>query len=164
MRVRHVASRRRFAKPTGPGSCRALALALVVAVAAGCSGSPGPSPAASADPGSVLPWERMTPRQKQDYMRSTVMPTMRELFVRFDPHRYPKMGCSPCHTRSSGTPDYRMPNDDLLLDPSTCEPGPGADPSAIAMNRFMLEEVGPTMGRLLGKPFNSCYWCHSYDP
>ena len=139
-------------------------ISLTLALAAGCSGPPGLSPAALPDQRPAVPWAGMTAQQKQDYMRSTVMPEMRALFVRFDPHRYPKMGCSPCHMRTTGSPDYRMPNLDLPLDPSTCAEGPGTDPAAAKMSRFMLEQVGPTMGRLLGKPFITCYGCHAYEP
>lgn len=110
-----------------------------------------------------MPWDRMTPQQKHEYMRSTVMPEMRALFVRFDPHRYAKMGCAPCHARGPGEPDFRMPNEDLPLDPTECEK-PGSDPSVTAMNRFMLEQVEPAMARLLGKPWHSCFRCHSYEP
>ncbi len=110
-----------------------------------------------------MPWGDMSPRQKQDYMRTTVMPEMRALFVKFDAHRYRHMDCTPCHTRDRVNTDYRMPNEDLLLDPATCTDAPGGDPSVIAMNQFMREQVGPTMGRLLGKPFNSCFLCHAYE-
>src|ERR1019366_33184 len=109
------------------GRMRAV-ISLTLALAAGCSGPPGLSPAALPYQQPAVPWARMTAQQKQDYMRSTVMPEMRALFVRFDPHRYPKMGCSPCHMRTTGSPDYRMPNLDLPLDPSTCAEGPGTDP------------------------------------
>ena len=134
--------------------------ALLLVVAGGCGAS---SPAPSASKGPPVPFATMTAQQKYDYMVSTVMPEMRALFVKFDPHRYPRMGCTPCHSRAPGTPDYRMPNEDLPLDPSKCEPGPGSDPREIEMNRFMTEDVGPAMGRLLGKPFDSCFWCHAYE-
>ena len=139
--------------------------AIVLALpAAACTGAQSPSPAARSTQAPAVPWLRMTPEQKYEYMRTTVMPEMKALFMRFDPHRYAAMGCVPCHTRGPGPPDYKMPNIDLPLDPSTCEPGPGADPSMVAMNRFMTDQVGPKMGELLGKEFNSCYWCHVNEP
>ena len=159
----HVSGSRRFAANPDRSSSW-CALALTLAVAAGCRGPQGgPSAAAPSGQQPPVPWARMTPQQKYDYMRSAVMPEMRALFARFDPHRYAEMGCSPCHARGPGNPDYLMPNDDLLLDPSACVEVPGSDPSVIAMSHFMDEQVGPTMARLLGKPWNSCFWCHSYD-
>jgi hypothetical protein len=103
----------------------------------------------------------MLPDQKEAYMREAVMPVMRTLFARHDPHRYTNMGCTPCHAR--GRPGYKMPNEDLLLDPASCAEVPGADPRMAAESKFMDEEVGPAMARLLGKPWNSCFLCHEYD-
>jgi hypothetical protein len=138
-----------------------LAVSLVVATA--CGGSLGASTQTPASPQLGKPWSRLSVQQKDDYMRSTVMPEMRAVFARFDPHRYAKMGCSPCHARGRGKLDYRMPNEDLLLDPAACAEVPGGKAPMDAMNRFMGEQVGPTMARLLGKPWTSCYWCHEYD-
>jgi hypothetical protein len=58
-----------------------------------------------------------------------------------------------------------MPNDDLLLDPSTCLVKDGGDPAMAAMNDFMERKVEPTMARLLGKQPGElrCYVCHVPD-
>ena len=162
-RAKHRASG--FCRSGAKRICSAswCARVLTLAVAAGCSGSRGPSVAPASGQEPPVPWERMTAQGKYEYMHVTVMPEMRALFARFDPHRYASMGCAPCHARGRGTPDYRMPNEDLLLDPAACIEVPGSDPSMIAMNHFMDEQVGPTMARLLGKPWNSCYLCHVYD-
>ncbi|HEX7602035.1 MAG TPA: hypothetical protein VF316_10535 [Polyangiaceae bacterium] len=159
----HVSGLRRLAaKLLCPSSWCALALAL--AVAAGCSGAQGPTAASPSGPAPFVPWERMTPPQKEEFMRSRVMPEMLAMFARFDPHRYAKMGCTPCHARGPGDPDYRMPNIDLPLNPAACADVPGSDPSLIATNRFMREQVTPAMARLLGRSYESCYWCHAYEP
>jgi len=139
------------------------ALALSLAAAAGCRSSEGRSAEVPSAREPVVIWDAMTPQQKEEFMRSTVMPEMRAVFARFDPHRYARMGCTPCHARGRRKQPYLMPNEDLLLDPKACAEVPGSDPSMTAMNRFMDEQVGPTMARLLGKPWNSCFWCHEYD-
>jgi len=134
-----------------------------LAVTSACGGaSARPSPPIVPHEPPVV-WDRMTEPQKEDYMRSTVMPEMREVFARFDPHRYANMGCAPCHARGRRDGSYRMPNEELLLDPTKCSEDPGGDPKMVVMYRFMNEEVGPAIARLLGKPWNSCYICHDHD-
>ncbi|MFI5298033.1 MAG: hypothetical protein ACHREM_08040 [Polyangiales bacterium] len=161
--TRHYASALRLcgARPSWSKAC--CLLLVVGAVAAGCRGSPGASAAAPSDAVPAVPWDDMTVQQKDAYMRSTVMPEMRAVFSKFDPVRYSRMGCTPCHARGRGSDKYWMPNEDLLLDPASCEEVPGSDPTMTRMNRFMDEQVGPAMSRLLGKPWNSCYLCHVYD-
>jgi len=142
---------------------RRYPLVAALIVMTGCGRPVRVAEATAAAPTSGIVWDHMTTEQRADYMRSTVMPEMRAMFARFDPHRYSRMGCTPCHARGRGSADFRMPNEDLLLDPTACADVPGNDPRTVETSRFMDEQVGPAMARLLGKPWNSCFWCHAYD-
>lgn len=135
---------------------------------AACTGASASSPAA------MVPWDSMNRDQKMAYMKSTVAPRMKAIFMEYDPHKYPKMDCVPCHT-SNRAVGWKMPNPDLALDPS-CISGEassiyGSEEAAAAtakMNAFMRERVQPAMAALLGRPSYDattrkgfdCFGCH----
>ena len=125
----------------------------------------------------------MSHELKLEYMTNTVMPRMREVFSAFDPHRYRRMGCVPCHARDSKGLSWKMPNGDLPID-TACggnalelgsAPSEGAHAHTSAamseMDGFMLRDVGPEMARLLGVPAYDpiarrgfgCFGCHTRD-
>jgi hypothetical protein len=106
------------------------------------------------------------------------MPRMKALFMAFDPHRYPKMACTPCHE----TAEWRMPNADLLLDPAcggealdvgapsgAVHDHPSPREKMSRLDEFMLNEVTPEMAKLLGMPAYDpaerkgfgCFGCHT---
>ena len=149
--------------------------ALVALTLASACGAPSRSSSPAHD---RLAWDSMNPAQKMAYMQTTVMPRMTEVFMELDPHKYPKMGCVPCHSpdRARG---WKMPNPDLMLDPS-CLSGDAqtiygseeAAAEAAKMSAFMRERVQPTMAALLGRPsFDprsregfGCFGCHAPEP
>lgn len=149
--------------------------ALTLPALGGCGGSARP---AGAGTGATVAWSAMSPEQKSAYMRTTVLPRMKAVFMEFDPHRYPKMDCAPCHAPEAITRGWKMPNPDLLLDPSCLTGTPrslyGSESAAKAMatmDRFMRERVQPEMAALLGRPpydpatqkgFD-CFGCHTPD-
>jgi hypothetical protein len=109
-------------------------------------------------------------------MRTTFMPEMKAAFVRFDPHRYPKMGCSPCHAKRSNPDDYRMPNPNLRLGIWDCHDKGQGEPIPVdamddTLDTFMRDEVVPLTARLLGRPVDApgvvggvgCFDCHERE-
>ncbi len=158
-------------------STSARVSALLVASLAIVAACGGPSRAV-APPPPGLAWDSMSPDQKMAYMKTTVMPRMRALFVELDPHKYPKMDCVPCHSpdRARG---WKMPNPDLTLDPLCISGGAetiyGSEEAAqetAKMSAFMRERVQPAMAALLGRPSYDastktgfdCFGCHAPEP
>jgi len=125
-------------------------------------------------------WNSLSLARKYAFMVDVVTPRMRKLFLDFDPHRYPRMSCTPCHKRNSRPGDFQMPNPDLLLDaacslalseiyPSSSVPNQHHHSKQLsAMDDFMLNRVTPEMAQLLGKvPYTQttksgygCFGCH----
>jgi hypothetical protein len=106
----------------------------------------------------------MTADQKLEHMRSVVKPRMREVFMDFDPHRYPKLNCSTCHGADGAKHAWKMPNPDLLLEPTPWNTGhadPKGAPSRI--DAFMAKSVAPEMAKLLGRPTFGCFGCHTAE-
>ncbi len=102
-------------RSTSRSSSNRRSVVLVIAAAALLGSCGGPSQPAAPQPATVA-WDSMNPAQKLAYMKTTVLPRMKALFMEYDPHRYPKMDCVPCHSadRARG---WKMPNPDLTLDP-----------------------------------------------
>ncbi len=144
-----------------PARVSQTVLVLVMTTAAACGATRAEAPATPAQRAPAVTWDHMTQGEKYAYMTRTVMPEMRDLFVKFDPHRYPKMDCIPCHVRGRAA-DYRMPNPDLRLDPDACGAAPTTDPSGVSMYEFMAHEVETEMARLLGREEGDvgCFGCH----
>ncbi len=123
-------------------------------------------------------WDAMSAPQKTAYMEQVVLPRMRAVFTEFDPHRYPRMGCTPCHEADSATRGWKMPNPDLLVS-KACISGSaqslyGSEAAAAAMAKmtaFMRTRVQPEMASLLGKPADQeatgegfgCFDCHTLE-
>ena len=146
-----------------PGVRARLARAALVAVAAVTLAScrpPAPTPTAPAHA-----WEGLTPPERLEAMRERVTPRMRALFVAEDPHRYARFTCATCHGRDGPARAYRMPNPDLLLEPTpwntAASPDPARAPSA--RDAFMARVVAPELARLLGRPGAGCFACHARE-
>src|SRR5207237_8596681 len=58
--------------------------------------APAVSPAAVAA-GKKIDWAKMDENAKKQYMKKTVLPTMKKLFVAFDKKHFSNMGCPTCH-------------------------------------------------------------------
>ena len=137
-----------------------------VLLAAACSSGSGPRVPPSGGPeiGALhVPWKDKNREEKQAYMAAHVEPMMGKLFQKFNKKGYAEFGCATCHGENAERVGFHMPNGLVELDTK--------DPVADGMNideetgKFMVEEVLPTMSRLLsktdehGKPV-TCLTCH----
>ena len=132
---------------------------------------PSPSPAATTAATKKMDWEKMSMAQRKAYMKATVLPEMKKVFVAFDAKKYQDMTCQTCHGDKATDTKFRMPNPQLpKLPPPTDQPGFMAlMQQHPEMAKFMGSEVKPKMAALLGLPEAgpnkpkgfSCYWCHA---
>ena len=155
-------------------SLAALGLACLfsnAAIAAEFAAAPAaPSPEAVAA-GKKIDWEKMDVNAKKGYMKKTVLPTMKKLFVAFDKKRYSSMGCPTCHGKDASERKFKMPSPEL---PKLPQPTDRAGFMALQQKKpeaakFMGTQVKPTIAALLGKPEwqpsnpegFGCYGCHT---
>ncbi len=94
-------------------------------------------------------WAELDREQRIAFMTEKVEPTMREVFVGYDPMRFAAFGCPSCHGPDPEGRDYQMP---AFLQPlpleGTLEAAEMRNPE---MTTFMLDEVFPTMAAMLGE-------------
>ena len=125
------------------------------------------------DAGKKIDWEKMDANAKKKYMKSTVLPEMKKLFVAVDKKHYSNMGCQTCHGEKAVENKFKMPNPSL---PKLPQPTDRAGFMALQQKKpeivkFMGTQVKPTMAALLGKkewePSNpegfGCYDCHTKE-
>ena len=129
-----------------------------------------PTPADGAA-GKKIDWAKMSVAEKKKYMKATVLPTMKKLFVEVDPKHYKAMNCATCHGKKAvADGKFKMPSAEL---PKL--PGPTDQAGFMALQqkkpdvvKFMGTKVKPTMASLLGleewTPTKTdgfgCYGCH----
>ena len=143
-----------------------LGTATTVAVAA----DEAAKPAAAAD-AKKIDWDKMDVNAKKKYMKSTVLPQMKKLFVAVDKKHYAKMNCQTCHGEKAADNKFKMPSAEL---PKLPQPTDQAGFMALQQKKpevvkFMGTQVKPTMAKLLGKPEwepnnptgFGCYGCHT---
>lgn len=119
--------------------------------------------------GPPKPWDEMDQTEKGDYMHDRVLPTMKALFVAFNPTKYAEFNCKTCHGPDAREREFKMPNPhNAMLYPT----GSPEQLKTVAEHpeevRFMFKKVVPTMQALLGlEDFDavrgtgfSCYFCH----
>ena len=146
-----------------------------VAMAAEPAGAPGkPVIDATAVPNlpprSTIDWEKMSQADRKKYMKTSVLPAMKKLFVGFD-KKYKSMSCATCHGGKAAENKFKMPNAELPKLPApTDRPGFMAlsqkEPEAV---KFMGTQVKPAMAALLNLPEWAptnpkgfgCYGCHT---
>jgi hypothetical protein len=129
-----------------------------------------PSPEAVAA-GKKIDWATMDVEAKKKYMKKTVLPTMKKLFVGFDKKKYGSMTCMTCHGQKAVENKFKMPSAEI---PKLPQPTDRAGFMALQEKKpeaakFMGMQVKPTMAALLGKPEwqpsnpegFGCYGCHT---
>ena len=135
---------------------------IAIVVLAACTHAPVPQESGSGG------WETWSHDKKLAFMKATVMPAERNVFMGFEPVRYEKMTCETCHGASAREGRYTMPNPDL---PKLVGGKQGFEELARVQPetlKFMQSVVVPETAKLLGvKPFDfethtgfSCYQCH----
>jgi hypothetical protein len=125
------------------------------------------------DAGKKIDWAKMDENAKKKYMKSTVLPEMKKLFVAVDKKHYANMSCQTCHGEKAAENKFKMPNPSL---PKLPQPTDRAGFMALQQKKpdivkFMGTQVKPTMAALLGKkewePTNpegfGCYGCHTQE-
>jgi hypothetical protein len=148
----------------------ALFFAIAVAgplAAIACEHAPPVAPKPAADER----WDAMSKERKLAYMKETVMPRMKAIFVAYDPHCYAEMRCETCHGEGAEARGYAMPSADQLLEPTPWNTTSARAESAPSeFDAFMAKDVAPEMARLLGRPFvpsarsgEGCFACHAVD-
>ena len=150
----------------------ATLIATSAAIAAEAEAPKAPSAAAVAA-GKKIDWEKMDAAAKKKYMKTTVLPTMKKLFVAVDKKHYSNMSCETCHGKKAADNKFKMPNAEL---PKLPQPTDRAGFMALQQKKpeivkFMGSEVKPTMAALLGKPEwqpnnpngFGCYGCHTKE-
>ena len=151
------------------GSGSAMAMAGSAGSAMG-SATAGSGMAMGSDAGSgagsdSFNWEAMTHEQRMDYMKKTVVPTMKPLFQQFDAKHYANFNCKTCHGKDPKGSKYKMPNGDLpKLDFAALKAGKQKPQIA----KWMGEVVKPQMAKLMHEPEYSesnpkgfgCLECH----
>src|SRR6185437_8334026 len=94
-------------------------------------------------------WETMTHEARMDYMKKTVVPTMKPLFQKFDAKHDANFGCKTCHGKDPKAAKFKMPTPDLpKLDFAALKAGKQKPNVA----KWMGEVVEPEMAKLLQKP------------
>jgi hypothetical protein len=154
-------------------------LIATAALAADEKAKAAPAPAAAAPSpeavaaGKKIDWAKMDENAKKAYMKKTVLPQMKKLFVGFDKKHYSNMNCQTCHGEKASEKKFKMPNAEL---PKLPQPTDRAGFMALQQKKpeaakFMGTQVKPTMAALLGKaewsPTNptgfGCYECHTKE-
>ena len=107
-----------------------------------------------------VPWQELDHEQRKKFMKRVVLPTMKPLFVAFDPKRFRDFDCTTCH--GDRTRDFKMPNPKLFVLPERPEETLPEDKRAWLM--FMTSEVEPEMAKLLGLPTPTAFACRSCHP
>jgi hypothetical protein len=154
----------------GSGSAMAMAGSGGSAMGSAMAGSAGSGMAMGSDAGSgagsdSFNWEAMTHEQRMDYMKKTVVPTMKPLFQQFDAKHYANFNCKTCHGKDPKGSKYKMPNGELpKLDFAALKAGKQKPQIA----KWMGEVVKPQMAKLMHEPEYSesnpkgfgCLECH----
>jgi hypothetical protein len=141
--------------PPGP-SPAAPAPATAPASQTGGAAAPPLAPttpeAAPASSGPTTGWAAMNFTDRRHYMKTVVMPKMKEVFVAFDASRYAKVTCATCHGDGASEGSFRMPNPGLPRLPTTPDAFKKLMGDKPAISQFMLTKVKPAMAKLLGVP------------
>jgi hypothetical protein len=109
-----------------------------------------PPPASAASAAKEVAWADMTKDQRIEYMKTTVLPQMKQAFTAFDPDHYDKMNCVTCHGDSATDGSFKMPNPKLPVLPNSPDGFKRLAAERPAIMDFMKNEVKPKMAGLLG--------------
>jgi len=135
------------------GTVVVLAGCLVfAAVACAETTASAPAPASGATAGKEVAWADMSKDQRIEYMKSVVVPQMKQVFTTFNPDRYGKMGCMTCHGDGATDGSFKMPNPKLPVLPNSSDGFKQLAMDKPAVMEFMKTEVKPKMAALLGMP------------
>jgi hypothetical protein len=119
---------------------------------------------------ATIDWEKMNADQRKKYMKATVLPQMKKLFVGVD-KKYKSMTCMTCHGEKAVENKFKMPNPELpkLPAPTDRQGFMALQQKKPDIVKFMGTQVKPAMANLLNldewTPANpkgfGCYGCHT---
>ncbi len=124
---------------------------------------------AATEPGAPdIAWADKDRAQRKEFMGVYVFPKMRDAFKGHDGELFAKFKCQTCHGDDMKELDFKMPSDSLM-------PLPADDPIAMAQDydpditKFMVDEVVPQMGEMLGMGVDAStgkgeFGCHACHP
>lgn len=124
----------------------------VVACAETTPSTPPPATAANPTAAKEVAWADMVKEQRIDYMKSVVLPRMKQAFTQFSPDRYSKMNCVTCHGDGAADGSFKMPNPRLPVLPNSSDGFKQLAADKPAVMDFMKNEVKPKMAAMLGMP------------
>ena len=118
------------------------------AIADAGSGSAGSG--AGSGSGEAKKWfDSLSHDEQTDFMKKTVVPTMKPLFQKFDGKKFANFGCKTCHGKDPQKAKFKMPSPDVpALDFAALKAGK-QEPK---MAQWMGEVVKPEMAKLLKEP------------
>jgi len=140
-----------FATRIALASCLAVGAVACAETTTSTAGPAGANGAGKAGP-PELGWADMVKDQRIEYMKSIVLPRMKQAFTNFSPDRFSKMNCVTCHGDSATDGSFKMPNPALPKLPSTPDGFKQLAQEKPAVFDFMKNEVKPKMAALLGVP------------
>ena len=128
-----------------------------------------PATSASAAPAAKPAWKDMKADQRKEYMKTVVLPKMKEEFVAFNAHAYGDMNCVTCHGDSAKDGSFKMPNPKLPKLPSDEAGFKALMKKKPEVTKFMGSKVVPAMAEMVGEsPYNpetkqgfGCFECHT---
>jgi cytochrome c553 len=151
-----------------------IAVAAAVALASVPSSVHADAPAKASV--AKVDWKDMNYKQKKDFMKKSVMPTMKPIFHAFDAKKFKTFECVTCHGSDGPDRKFKMPSKDIAPLPGTPEAFQAKmkkEPDWPKWTQFMSEKVVPAMGKLLNvavfDPRNpvegafSCGACHKIE-
>ena len=120
-----------------------------------------------------IDWAHMSPAEKKKYMKTKVLPEMKQAFQAYDAKNYKKFTCATCHGEGATDGKFKMPNPKL---PKLPAPTDRAGFMALQQKKpdavkFMGTVVKPKVAELLGLPEWTpqtptgfgCYQCHTNE-
>jgi len=125
---------------------------LIAALSVACAETTASAPAPATPAPKETPWGEMNKDQRIDYMKSTVLPQMKQAFTEFSPDRFGKMNCVTCHGDGAADGSFKMPNPRLPVLPNSSEGFKELAADKPAVMDFMKNEVKPKMAAMLGTP------------
>jgi hypothetical protein len=135
------------AEPVAKGSDMAGSGSAMAGSAAGSDTAMAGSGAGSGS--DAFDFDKLTTDEKTEFMKKTVVPTMKPLFQAFDAKKYANFGCKTCHGKDPKATKFKMPNPELpKLDFAALKAGKQAPKVA----EFMAKTVKPEMAKLFHEP------------
>jgi cytochrome c553 len=136
-----------------PNRNRIVLVGCLAAAVFSCAETAPSTPApATASAAKAVAWADMAKDQRIEYMKTTVLPQMKQAFTAFDPDHYDKMNCVTCHGDSATDGSFKMPNPKLPVLPNSPDGFKRLAAERPAIMDFMKNQVKPKMAALLGVP------------